>query len=74
MLSYLVGRRIKQGVLVYPADEVDEKLLSIEAGGETYSIYVKTIDLANIDDAAIQHFAEEVTGLVDWQARISRGQ
>lgn len=60
ILAYMVAHRIKKGVLVYPRYEGQDTELSAEIAGETYSVYVRTIDLTSINDANIEDFSKRI--------------
>ena len=64
MLSYLVGMKCPQGVLVYPKDECEDAMIPIKVEEKEYMIYVKQIDLTQINQNYLSDFAVKMDDFI----------
>ena len=56
----MVGTNCPHGVLIYPKDECEEAEISIDVEGQTYTIFVKQIDLTDLDEEKLLGFAQNI--------------
>ena len=57
MLSYLVAYKCPKGVLIYPKGECEDVNIPIEVESKQYTIHVKQIDLAQLNEKNLRDFA-----------------
>jgi 5-methylcytosine-specific restriction endonuclease McrBC regulatory subunit McrC len=65
ILAYMVGYNLKKGMLIYPKGEVEKETeANIGLNGISRKIFVKPIDLNEIQKTHLQDFTKEVESII----------
>jgi len=65
ILAYMVGYNLKKGMLIYPKGEVEKETeANIELNGIPRKIFVKPMDLNEIQKTHLQDFTKEVESVI----------